>query len=44
MDVRVVGEQAFLRGVEEVCAVVDAGLLAGGAAEDFGFPGVAVKG
>lgn len=40
MDVGVVGEQAFLGGVEEVGAVVDAGLFAGRAAEDFGAPGV----
>jgi hypothetical protein len=42
VDVGVVCEQAFLRGVEEVGAVVDAGLFAGGAAEDLGAPGVAV--
>lgn len=41
MDVGVVGEEALLGGVEEVGAVVDAGLFAGGAAEDFGTPGVA---
>lgn len=41
MDVGVVGEQAFLRRVEEVRAVVDGGLLRGRAAEDFGLPGIA---
>ena len=41
MDVGVVGEQAFLRRVEKVRAVVDGGLLRGRAAEDFGLPGVA---
>ena len=41
VDVGVVGEQAFLRRVEKVRAVVDGGLLRGRAAEDFGLPGVA---
>ena len=41
VDVGVVGEQAFLRRVEEVRAVVDGGLLRGRAAEDFGLPGIA---
>lgn len=38
VDVAVVCEQAFLRGVEEVRSVVDAGDLAGGAAEDLRLP------
>jgi hypothetical protein len=41
VDVGVVCEQAFLRGVEEVGAVVYAGLFRGGAAEDLGAPGIA---
>lgn len=41
MDVGVVCEEAFLGGVEEVGAVVYAGLLGGRAAEDFGAPGIA---
>jgi hypothetical protein len=40
MDVGVVGEETLLRGVKEVCSVVDAGLLGGRTAEDFGLPGV----
>ena len=43
VDVGVVGEQAFLCGVEEVGAVVYAGLFRGGAAEDFGTPCVACR-
>ena len=41
MDVGVVCEEAFLGGVEEVGAVVYAGLFGGCAAEDFGAPGIA---
>lgn len=44
MDVRVVGEQAFLRSVEEVGSVIDTGLLAGSTAEDFGLPRIASRG
>ncbi len=44
VDVAVVGEEAFLAGVVEVGAVVDAGLLGGRAAEDFRLPCVAVVG
>jgi len=40
VDVGVVCEEAFLGGVEEVGAVVYAGLLGGRAAEDFGAPGI----
>lgn len=40
MDVGVVGEETFLRGVEEVGSVVDAGLLAGSTTEDLGLPGI----
>lgn len=43
VDVGVVGEETFLGGMEEVCAVVDAGLLARGASEYLGLPGVAVS-
>ena len=42
VDVGVVAHEAFLCGVVEVGAVVDAGLFGGGAAEDFGSPGVQV--
>lgn len=42
MDRGVVRDQTFLGRVVEVCAVVDCGLFAGGAAEDFGTPGVQV--
>ncbi len=41
VDVGVVGEEAFVRGVVEVSAVVDGGLVGGRAAEDGGLPGVA---
>ena len=41
VDVGVVCEKPFLCGMEEVGAVVDAGLFAGGASEDFGTPCVA---
>lgn len=44
VDVGVVGQQAFGVRVVEVRAVVDGCLLGGGAAEDFGFPRVAVGG
>jgi hypothetical protein len=44
MDVGVVGEEAFLRRVEEIGAVVDAGLFAGRATEDLRLPGVTVQG
>jgi hypothetical protein len=40
MDVSVIGKKTFLRGMEEVGAVVDRSLFAGGATEDLGFPGV----
>lgn len=40
VDVRVVGQQALLRRVVEVGAVVDRRLLAGRAAKDLGAPGV----
>lgn len=40
MDVGVVGEETFLRSVEEVGAVVNGGLLAGSATENLGLPGV----
>jgi hypothetical protein len=42
MDVGVVGKKTFLGSVEKVCAVVDASLLAGGATENLGLPGVTV--
>ena len=42
VDVGVVAHQAFLCGVVEVCAVVDAGLFGRSAAEDLGSPGVEV--
>lgn len=42
VDAAVVGQQALLRGPVEVGAVVDGGLLAGGAAEDLGLPRVEV--
>jgi len=42
VDVCVVAEQAFVGGVVEVRAVVYGGLEGGGAAEDFGLPGVEV--
>jgi hypothetical protein len=42
VDVGVVGEEAFLCGVEEVGAVVDAGLLGGRTAEYLWLPGVAI--
>lgn len=38
VDVGVVGEEPFLRGVVEVGAVVDSGDLGRGAAEDLGLP------
>jgi hypothetical protein len=41
VDVGVVGEETFLCRVEEVGAVVDAGLLGGRTAEDLWLPGVA---
>jgi hypothetical protein len=41
VDVGVVGQEAFLCGVEEIGAVVYAGLFGWGAAEDFGSPCVA---
>jgi hypothetical protein len=41
VDVGVVFEEAFLRGVEEIGAVVDAGLFGGRTAEYFGAPCVA---
>lgn len=44
VDVAVVGEEAFLAGVVEVRAVVDAGLFGWGTAEDFRPPCVAVVG
>ena len=44
MDVAVVGEEAFGVRVVEVRAVVDGRLGGGGAAEDVGFPCVAVGG
>lgn len=40
MDVGVVCEQTFLRCMEEVSAVVDAGLFTRSTAEDLGLPGV----
>jgi hypothetical protein len=40
VDVGVISEETFLRGMEEICAVVDRGLLAGSTAEDLGLPGV----
>jgi hypothetical protein len=40
VDVSVISEETFLRGMEEICAVVDRGLLAGSTAEDLGLPGV----
>jgi len=42
VDVGVVAEEAFVGGVVEVGAVVYGGLEGGGAAEDFGLPGVEV--
>ena len=42
MDVAVVGEETFFVRVVEVCPVIDGGLFGGGAAEDFGLPGVEV--
>ena len=42
MDVGVVGQEALGVGMVEVGAVVDGGLVGGGAAEDFGAPGVKV--
>lgn len=42
MDARVVCEEPLLRGVEEVRAVIYAGLVAGGAAKDLGAPCVSV--
>lgn len=41
MDVGVVSEKAFLRSMEEVGSVVDARLLARGAAKDLGLPCIA---
>jgi hypothetical protein len=38
VDIGVVAEEAFLRGVVEVRAVVDGGYFGGGTAEDFGPP------
>jgi len=43
MDVGVVLEQTLLRGVVEVSAVVDAGLLGRSTAEDLWLPGVQVR-
>jgi hypothetical protein len=43
VDVGVVGEEALLRGVVEVGAVVDGGDLGRGAAEDLGLPCEAVS-
>ena len=43
MDVAVVSEKAFLRGVVEIRAVVDGSDFGGGTAEDFRFPGVEVR-
>jgi hypothetical protein len=43
MDVGVIGEETLLRGVEEVCSMVDAGLLGGRAAEDLWLPGVEMR-
>lgn len=43
VDIRIVGQQALLVRVVEVGAVVDGGLFGGGAAEDFGAPGVEVR-
>lgn len=40
VDVAVVGQQAFLRGMVEICAVVDAGDFAGRATEDLGLPSI----
>jgi hypothetical protein len=40
VDVGVVGEQAFLRSVVEVCTMVDASHLARGSTKDLGLPGV----
>jgi hypothetical protein len=42
VDVRVVPEEPFHRCMVEIGSVVDGGDLAGGAAENFGFPGVPV--
>lgn len=44
VDVGVVGQETFAVRVVEVGAVVDGCLLGGSAAEDFGFPCVAVGG
>lgn len=41
VDVRVVGEKTFLRGVEEISTVVDTGLIAGSTTKDLRLPGVA---
>ena len=38
MDVAVVAQEAFLRGVVEVGSVVDGGDVGRGSAEDLGFP------
>lgn len=43
MDVRVIGEQALLRRMVEVRAVVDAGDLARRATEHFRLPGVEMR-
>ena len=42
VDVGVVFQKTFLRGMEEIGAVVDAGLFTGRAAKHFGLPGVQV--
>jgi hypothetical protein len=43
VNIGVISKQTFLRGMEEVGAVVDAGLFAWGTAEDFGLPGVEMR-
>jgi hypothetical protein len=40
VDVGVIGKKTLLRGVEEICTVVDGGLLTRCATKDFGLPGV----
>jgi hypothetical protein len=42
MDIRVVGQQALLRRMVEIRAVVNGSYLGGGATEDFGLPGIEV--
>lgn len=43
MDIGIIGQQALLRGMVEVRAVVDAGDLAGRAAEDLWLPGIEMR-